>query len=152
MMEKKERTCLSEIQKKNPDVSQDELLECFSLVSKTKDSKGKPVAMKFLWMANGFDTILKEARRRIQSRKRLEQERAQAQKKASEEAVIEQESAPELVEKGKKAFYAALGGGLFQNHRAFQQPQTQSQSLDQRKAFLHAQSKQIQQIKQFGSI
>jgi hypothetical protein len=101
LAEKKERACLTQIQKRNPDVTDEELLECFSMVSKTKDSKGNPVSMRFLWMANGFDSILTNARLKIQARKRREEEKQKEELKAKAEAPLEQQTSPEEVEQAK---------------------------------------------------
>jgi hypothetical protein len=148
MAEKKERSYWNQIQFKNKDISDEEFLECFNLVSETKDSKGKPVAMRFLWMANGFDMILMDARQRIRSRKRQEEERKQAEQKAQQEAAIEQQVSPEEAEQAKNMIRALLGSGPL---KSFGPPQ-KTESEQERRAFLLAQARKIEQIEKFGRL
>ena len=148
MAEKKERSCWAQIKYKNPDITEEEFLECFNLVSESKDSKGKPISMRFLWMANGFDVILMDARERIRSRKRGEEERQRAEAKAQEEAELEKQVSPEDVEKAKNMINSLLGSGPFKSFGPFQNPQSEQD----RRAFLLAQAQQIHQIEKFGKL
>ena len=145
MAEKKERAFWAQLQKRNPDVTEEEFLECLKLVSQAKDSKGKPITMKFLWMANGFDNILLEARQRIKSRNRQE-ELKQADSKAKEVAAVEQQTSPEEVRLAKEAIRALLGGSLLKPMNASPAPQP---DMHQRQAFLLAQARQMEQIGTF---
>ena len=140
--EKKERSCLVQIQKRNPDVIEEEFLECFNIVSESKDSKGAPISMKFLWMANGFDTILPNARLKIQARKRREDERQRAQAKAEEEAALEKPAFPEEAEQAMNAIRSILGPSHFksfnQDHKA-----PSEKAVQERRAFLLTQARQL---------
>ncbi len=149
MTEKKERDCWAQIQNKNPDVTSEEFLECFKHVSETKDSKGNPICMKFLWMANGFDTILMDARQRIRSKHRREEEQKKAEKAAQEEAILEQQTSPEDARLAKEAIRALLGSSFL---KPLNPPQHQQQSEQERRTFLLSQAKQIQQIEKFGNL
>jgi hypothetical protein len=139
--EKNERDCLALIQKRNPDVTSTEFLECFNLVSKTKDAKGRPVAMKFLWMSNGFDTILAEAREKIQAGKRREEEQRQVQQQAQAEAALAQQVSPRDVELAKSFISRAFtrSGPM----RSMPSAQNTTQSEQERRAFLLAQARQL---------
>ena len=146
--EKKERDCLAQIQYRNPDVTTEEFLECYNLVSESKDSKGNPIAMKFLWMSNGFDTILPAAQKRILARNRRVEERQRDELKAQGEDRHAQQTTPEEVELAKDKMRKLFGPNLFRSMGP-----SQNQQPDQvRRAFLLNQTRQIQQIEKFGRL
>lgn len=150
-IEMKERDCWAEIQERNPKVTSEEFLECFEVVSETKDSKGNSIFMKFLWMLNGFDPILAEAKRRLETRKRLvraaQEQEAPSKTVDNLEQITSAEDA-EAAEQAKAFIRALLDKGPFKSPSLI--PQTQPEQ--DRIALLRAQAKQMQHIENFGSL
>jgi len=104
--------------------------------------------MKFLWMSNGFDTILPAAQKRILARNRRVEERQRDELKAQGEARHAQQTTPEEVELAKDKMRKLFGPNLFRSMGP-----SQNQQPDQvRRAFLLNQTRQIQQIEKFGRL
>src|SRR6185312_4733198 len=70
---KEERENLSELLKRNPDITQEEFLECYRIVCNDTDSTGSRIKYRFGWLAKGFDEILVRARNNIVAQRRREQ-------------------------------------------------------------------------------
>ena len=112
VIEKEERFTFEKIKYKNQDLSDAELVECFKIVSDTRDAKGKPIFKKMAWLAGGFDLILNDARVNLQRRARQAENAAQKMRAAERERELEETVTPEEVAAAKDLIKSLLGQGL----------------------------------------
>jgi hypothetical protein len=92
-------------------------------------------------MANGFDSILADARKNIQVKQQQEAQRHQKEK-LIQVATPEPDPSPEEVEQAKEHIRAILGRSLF---RTAPMPEKR-QSEEERRAFLLAQARQLEKF------
>lgn len=65
-----ERKAFRSLVERNGDLSLEEFIECFEVVKRATDGKGNSISKKFVWMAGGFDKILREAKATLKQRQR----------------------------------------------------------------------------------